>query len=358
LPAFNGLCRDPVDSLSYITPIVKINGSRMLKLVSTILLVMLISACSTQTKQSQAVFDKELSSFNYPFDVKVFNLQSQNQTLKMRFMDIGDKKGKVALLLHGKNFSGYYWQRIAQDLANRGYRVVIPDQIGFGKSSKPSYYQYSFSQLSLNTQLLLENLGIDTYTLVGHSMGGMLAVNMAYLYEKSVDKLVLINPIGLEPYLDYVKYKDTNFFYGREMNKTIEKIRAYQQKNYYAGKWAPEYENLLEPFKGWLNSNDWGIVAWNNALTYGPIFSEDITPLLSKITTPTHLIIGTRDRTGPGRGWMKDGADHKLGQYQILGMKAQEKIKNSKLYELPGLGHMPQFEDYAKFSSAFFSILN
>jgi len=336
-----------------------LNGIRMLKLVSVTLLVMLISACSIQTKQPQTVFDKELSSFSYPFDVNVFNLQSQNQTLKMRYMDIGgDRTEKVAVLLHGKNFSGYYWERIAKDLVKRGYRVIIPDQIGFGKSSKPSYYQYSFSQLALNTKLLLDNLGIDEYTVVGHSMGGMLAVNMAYLYSKSVDKLVLINPIGLEPYLDYVEYKDPGFFYGREVNKSIEKIRNYQKKNYYAGKWTPEYERLLAPYKGWLNSNDWNIVAWNNALTYGPIFSEDINPLLSKITTPTHLIIGTRDRTGPGRGWKKDGVSYKLGQYQILGLKAQEKIKNSKLYELPGLGHMPQFEDYARFSTAFFSIFN
>jgi len=336
-----------------------LNGIKMLKLVSITLLIMLISACSMHSKQAQTVFDKELTSFKYPFDVNVFNLQSQNQELKMRYMDIGgDKTEKVAVLLHGKNFSGYYWERIAKDLVKRGYRVVIPDQIGFGKSSKPSYYQYSFSQLALNTQLLLENLGIDKYTVVGHSMGGMLAVNMAYLYSKSVDNLVLINPIGLEPYLDYVEYKDPEFFYSRELNKTISKVRRYQKKNYYAGKWSPEYERLLVPIKGWLNSNDWNIVAWNNALTYGPIFSEDIGPLLAKVITPTHLIIGTRDRTGPGRGWMKNGVDYKLGQYQTLSVKAQEKIKNSTLYALPGLGHMPQFEDYARFSSAFFSILN
>ena len=49
----------------------------------------------------------------------------------MRYMDIGDKNAdKVIVLLHGKNFSGYYWERIANDLLKRKYRVVIPDQIG------------------------------------------------------------------------------------------------------------------------------------------------------------------------------------------------------------------------------------
>jgi pimeloyl-ACP methyl ester carboxylesterase len=54
-------------------------------------------------------------------------------------MDVGPRltsKGAV-VLLHGKNFAGFYWERIAHDLIQKGYRVIIPDQIGFGKSSKP-----------------------------------------------------------------------------------------------------------------------------------------------------------------------------------------------------------------------------
>jgi len=46
--------------------------------------------------------------------------------------------------LHGKNFSGAYWQDTMTALLAEGYRVVAPDQIGFGKSSKPAHFQYSF----------------------------------------------------------------------------------------------------------------------------------------------------------------------------------------------------------------------
>lgn len=304
-------------------------------------------------------FDKELSQFSYPFEVKSFPLTSQNQSLIMRYMDVGNQQSKkVIVLLHGKNFSGYYWERVAEDAIKEGYRVIIPDQIGFGKSSKPSFYQYSFSQLASNTQLLLKSLNIQTYTLVGHSMGGMLGVNMAYLFPDSVNKLILINPIGLEPYLDYVEYKDPNFFYKKELSKTIDQIRNYQKKNYYDGKWNDEYEKLLIPYKGWLNGPDWEKIAWNNALTYGPIFVEDIMPKLKKIIQETYFIIGTRDTTGPGRGWKKAGVNYKLGQYNKLGKKAKSQVKNATLLELPGLGHMPQFEDYKKFSSVFLPILN
>ena len=318
---------------------------------------LLFSFGFTQPKQTTLVFDKELSQFQYPFEVKTFKLQSQRQSLKMRYMDVGDKKSvKVIVLLHGKNFAGFYWEKIAKELVHRGFRVIIPDQIGFGKSSKPDSYDFSFSQLALNTQSLLDSLGIKNYSVVGHSMGGMLAVNMSYLYGHTIDKLVLINPIGLETYLDYVQFKDSDFFFKKELGKTVDKIRNYQKKNYYDGKWKPAYEKLLTPFKGWLNGKQWRRVAWNNALTYAPIFTEDIVSKFSKIKNETHLIIGTRDRTGPGRGWKKEGVTHKLGQYQYLGKEVHRSIKNSKLYELEGLGHMPHFEDYKRFSEVFYTI--
>ena len=310
------------------------------------LLLAFFTAQASAKSSSKLSFDAELSQFSYPFEVHSFALESQNQSLSMRYMDVGNQKSaRVIVLLHGKNFSGYYWKRIAEDLIRVGYRVIIPDQIGFGKSSKPDYYQYSFSQLASNTQLLLKNLNIQTYTLVGHSMGGMLGVNMAYLFPDSVNKLILINPIGLESYLDYVEYKEPNFFYKKELSKT------------YDGKWSEEYEKLLIPYKGWLNGSDWKKVAWNNALTYGPIFTEDITPKFEKITQETYFIIGTRDTTGPGRAWKKDGVVHKLGQYDKLGKAAKSQVKNATLLELPGLGHMPQFEDYERFLSVFLPIV-
>ncbi len=326
-----------------------------------------LNTATANTASNVPSYDKELTQFKYPFPVSNFTFQTQQQSLTMRYMDVGastssatSKKQKVFVLLHGKNFAGFYWERIAQNLVSKGHRVIIPDQIGFGKSSKPQHYQYSFSQLALNTQSLLQKLSIKKYTLVGHSMGGMLAVNMAYLFGDNISKLILINPIGLEPYLDYVQFKDTDFFYKRELNKTVKGARNYQQKNYYAGKWHEDYEKLLTPLKGWLNGPDWKVIAWNNALTYSPIFSEDVTDKLAKLDTPTHFIIGTRDTTGPGRGWKKTGEqyqNHRLGDYKNLGKAAVQIMNNATLHELDGLGHMPQFEDYDRFSKVFFKIV-
>ena len=304
-------------------------------------------------------YNKELDGFEYPFEVKTFDLDSQNQNLKMRYMDIGDKDArKVIVLLHGKNFSGYYWEKVAKDLLKKKYRVLIPDQIGFGKSSKPDYYQYSFGQLALNTKSLLDDLNIKKFDLVGHSMGGMLATTFAVNYPASVNKLILINPIGLEDYGKYVEFKDVNFFYKRELATTLDKARSYQSKNYYDGKWSSEYEKLLIPLKGMLAGKDWEVVAWNNALTYGPIFSENIVSRFSQIKNETFLIIGTRDKTGPGRGWLKEGVTRKLGEYKDLGKSTKAMIKDSVLIELDGVGHMPHYENYNAFIKAFYKAID
>lgn len=324
-----------------------------------LIIVSVFSLISQAFAENHIKYNKELDGFEYPFEVKTFDLGSQNQRLKMRYMDIGDKDArKVIVLLHGKNFSGYYWEKVAKDLLKKKYRVLIPDQIGFGKSSKPECYQYSFGQLALNTKSLLDGLNIKKFDLVGHSMGGMLATTFAVNYPASVNKLILINPIGLEDYGKYVEFKDVNFFYKRELATTLDKARSYQSKNYYDGKWSSEYEKLLIPLKGMLAGKDWEIVAWNNALTYGPIFSENIVSRFSQIKNETFLIIGTRDKTGPGRGWLKEGVTRKLGEYKDLGKSTKAMIKDSVLIELDGVGHMPHYENYNAFIKAFYKAID
>lgn len=327
------------------------------------LLLAFLTYSSLGLSQDKIIYDKELTNLEYPFEVKTFEFESQRQALNMRYMDIGDSldKKKVALLLHGKNFSGSYWSRIAIELVNKGYRVVIPDQVGFGKSTKPEYYDYSFAQLGLNTISLLTHLSIKRdVVIVGHSMGGMLATHLSYMKPSLFKQLVLINPIGLEKYSDYVQIKDPQFFYEKELKKTEAGVRNYQKKNYYDGKWTDEYEKLINIHIGWLNGPDKALIAWNNALTYMPIFTEDIVSKVKDLKVPTVLIIGTRDTTGPGRGWKKPGVDYKLGQYQKLGKSFIQGFKNTdaKLLELEGLGHLPQFENYGVFSKVFYPLFD
>lgn len=299
---------------------------------------------------SQYVYDSQLSSYKYDFEVKYYSFNSQRQSLEMAYIYLEGKVDRpIVTLMHGKNFNAHYWTSTALYLQKKGYGVLIPDQIGFGKSSKPANYQYSFSALAYHTRKLMASLKISKSIIIGHSMGGMLASRFALMYPELTQQLILVNPIGLENYLTYVEYKDTNFFYKNELAKTPEKIKGYQQKNYYDGQWNMKYEALTHFMIGQLQGPDKDLIAWVNAQTYDMIFTQPVVTEFKDLSIPVKLIIGTRDRTGPGRNWKKKGVKYEMGRYDRLGKTVASIIPNAKLYELDNLGHLPQIEDFGRF---------
>jgi pimeloyl-ACP methyl ester carboxylesterase len=305
-------------------------------------------------------FDAELSGYEYPFAVRFHELSTQRQKLKMAYMDVpgsGPAKGTV-LLLHGKNFSAAYWVETIRLLTARGHRVIAPDQVGFGKSSKPGAHQYSFQQLAHNTRALLDAAGVQKVSVVGHSMGGMLAVRFALMFPARVEKLALVNPIGLEDWKTVVPYRSVDQWYEQEKKATAETIREYQRTSYYAGTWKPEYEKLIEIAAGQTRHPDYPKVSWASALLYDMIFTQPVVYELPNLKVPTLLLIGQRDRTALGKAWAPKEAGLALGDYPALGKKAHAAIPGSQLVELEGVGHMPQVEAFAAYASALVGFLS
>lgn len=300
-------------------------------------------------------YDQYLTGYEYPYRVEYFKFSSQGQSLKMAFMYLPAKQVDmpVVVLMHGKNFNGAYWKTTAEWLQNQGYGVLIPDQIGFGKSSKPVDYQYSFSALAKNTRNMMASLGIDKAIITAHSMGGMVGTRFALNYPDATEKLVLINPIGLENYLRYTEYKDVNFFYHSAKQLTAEKIIAYQKKNYYDGDWNSDYEALTVPLVGMINGPDNDQLAYVSALTYDMIFTQPVIEEFHYLQVPTQLILGTRDRTGPGRNWKRSKVDYELGRYDLLGAKVRQLNPEVRITELEAVGHLPHIEAFNRFILAY-----
>ena len=293
-----------------------------------------------------------LENYQYPFPVEFFAFESQGQDLEMAFMDLppeGDVKGTV-VLLHGKNFSGAYWEETAKALSTAGYRVLMPDQIGFGKSSKPEHYQFSIAQLATNTNALLRNLAIEKAFILGHSMGGMLATRYALMFPRQTTALILENPIGLEDWLAKgVPYSTIDEMYRQELGKTPEKIRKYQLKSYYDGKWEPAYDPWVDLLASFIESPDYPRMAWNQALTYDMIVNQPVYYEFGDIAVPTLLIIGQRDRTAIGRNNAPPELAEELGDYPALGRATNVAIPDSKLVEIDGIGHLPHIEAFPRF---------
>lgn len=309
-----------------------------------------------------ATYGPELQGFEYPYPLKHFAFQSQGKSLQMGYMDVpakGTPNGRSVVLMHGKNFCGATWEGSIKALSDAGYRVIAPDQIGFCTSSKPDHYQYSFQQLANNTHQLLEKLGIQKATLLGHSTGGMLATRYALMYPEQTEQLAMVNPIGLEDWKALgVPALTVDQWYERELKVSAEGIRKYQLTTYYVGRWKPEYERWVDMYAGLSNGPGHTRVAWNSALIYDMIFTQPVYYEFKHLQMPTLLLIGTADNTAIGKDVAPPAVKAKLGGYAVLGKQVARLIPHATLVEFPGLGHAPQMEEPEQFHKALLQGLN
>jgi len=312
--------------------------------ITTLVFVSVLFLVSLATAAELSPLSITMESYDYPYKVHFIPLTIEGQDLKMAYMDVQPEKegnGKAVLLLHGKNFFGAYWRETISILSRNGYRVIVPDQIGFGKSSKPNIH-YSFHLLATNTKKLLDALGVKEVAVVGHSMGGMLATRFALLYPEAVTYLVLENPIGLEDYRSIVPYTSLEELYRQELKATEAGIRAYH-KTYYV-QWKQEYEEYVSVAARWTASGEFPRLAMSSALTYQMIYEQPVCHEFPNITAKTLLVIGQADRTVVGKARVKKELLLAAGQYPELGRRTAKLIPNSVLVEVPNVGHIPHFE--------------
>jgi pimeloyl-ACP methyl ester carboxylesterase len=292
-------------------------------------------------------YGPELQGFEYPWPVSHFTFSSQRQMLDMAYMDVKPKtpNGKVVVLLHGKNFCAATWQDTISVLSDRGYRVIAPDQIGFCKSSKPERYQFTFQQLAGNTHALLASLGVDRPIMIGHSTGGMLAIRYALMYPGDLDRLVAVDPIGLEDWkAKGVPWQSVDAWYQQDLKTTADSIRDYERTTYYAGTWQPAYERWVQMLAGLYRGPGRDSVAWDSALLDDMIYTQPVFYEFEKISVPVLLLIGDKDTTAIGKDRAPPDIRPTLGNYPVLGKAAAARIPHAQLVEFPDLGHAPQIQ--------------
>lgn len=123
---------------------------------------------------------------------------------RMHYQDLGD--GPVVVFLHGSGSGASGHSNFKHNypvLVEQGYRVIVPDHIGYGYSDKPTDIDYHLNFFVECIKQMLDNIGVDRYTLIGNSLGGAIALRYALDYPESVEKLVLMAPGGIENQPDY-----------------------------------------------------------------------------------------------------------------------------------------------------------
>jgi pimeloyl-ACP methyl ester carboxylesterase len=276
----------------------------------------------------------------YPYPSVNFPLALHGQDLRMSYMDVaptGAANGHTVVLFHGNNFGGFYFGGPAEALRKEGFRVIIPDQIGYGRSSKPTTIPYNFSQWARNTKLLLDSLKIQKAMIVGHSMGGMLAARFATQYPATTERLVLYNPIGLSDGRFDRPLADVDDAYMSNLNQSYQSVRAslmrYVAHNPAA--WNDMFETYTRVRYSWTLSAEWPRLAMVQTLINQVQYLDPVVYDWAHITSPT-LVFG--------------GADDFLAgtpaNFQARMKYIVETVPNgrAKLHLLPGLGHVPHLE--------------
>ena len=318
-----------------------------------LLIAATLGGCATP---KPGTYGPELQGFKYPYPVERFNFTSQGQPMQMGYMDVaatGTPNGRTMVLMHGKNFCGATWDSSIKALSDAGYRVVVPDQIGFCTSTKPDVYQYSFQQLALNTHQLLQKLGIQKATLLGHSAGGMLATRYALMYPAETEQLAMVNPIGLEDWKALgVPYRPVEQWIQSESNLTYAGVRRFQQQSYYAGRWEPAFDRWVDMLVGLSNGSGSKEVTRNSGMLYDMLYTQPVYYEFKDLKVPTLLFIGTSDVTALNRDLASAAVNAKIGNYMQLGKQVAQLIPRATLVEFPGLGHSPQVEEPERFNKA------
>jgi pimeloyl-ACP methyl ester carboxylesterase len=277
----------------------------------------------------------------------------------MAYMDVPPARssnGQTIVLLHGKNFGSYYWAETIKSFAQEGYRVIAPDQIGWGKSSKPDI-RYSFQSLAANTARLLNHLGVNRIILIGHSTGGMLAVRFARTYPQRVLKLVLEDPVGVEDLrVKIPPQTDDTLFQAELQNTDPAKIRAF-----YANYFAQPHPEISEPLADVqirvTQSGEYPRWAKASALAYQMIYEQPVCYEYSLLEPATLLLMGEADHAAPLSAYASPEMRKTMGHPTDLARELVKQVPHGQIVVVPRAGHIPHVEQPQEFRASVLKFL-
>lgn len=269
----------------------------------------------------------------YPYPVDYMPVTHFGQDGLKAYMDVaptGTANGQTAMLFHGMNFAGIGFAPTIEALTAAGFRVVVPDRIGYGRSSKMDI-PYNLHIFASDAKKLLDHLGIEQTAIVGHSMGGMLAARFAMTYPETTTHVVLVNQIGMSDQRQSRPWRDIE-----EAAQSVRENTSYQSilanhMRYYNTEIKPEYLEFVRYQYGQTLTSDWPLLARIRAWQQAILYFDPVVYDWQHIDTKA-LVLG--------------GADDRLTQdFAGQARMVAETLQNAELNLYPGIGHNPHFEN-------------
>ena len=311
------------------------------------LTVLVASSITHAQERRQAPAHLQATSINledvpYPYPVSFIDFSLYDQPVRMVYMDVAPTaraNGKTVLLLHGMNWYAEYWGETIRLLTAQGYRVIAPDQIGFGRSSKP-IIPYSLHDHVTNTKAVLDTLGVDKAIVLGHSMGGAIATRFAFSFPAVTTHLVLVNPIALTDGRLSRGWSRFQAYAPENDGRDYEAVRQNIERYFYT--WDDAYERYIDINYGWTLSAEWPRLATVRALNSQWLYQDPTVYDRPHIKAKTLFLSGEYD--GPN--------------FPEMAAQTVEDIPNATLHLIEEAGHIPFFEKPDEFYPALLEFIS
>ena len=277
-----------------------------------------------------------LEDVPYPHPVSYLEQELFGQVVRLAHMDVapvGAANGRTVVLLHGGSYYGWYWKDTIEALRNEGYRVVVVDRLGWGRSSKP-ILPYSINLHAANTRAILDHLGIGEVAVVGHSIGGQEASRYAFLYPETTTHFVMVNPVGLTDSREGREWRAPDWDGGTpDMQQVYESIlrREYTR----VGEWKPEFLEHVRISYGQYLSGEWPRLSYVRSLAGSARSIDTVVNDWPRMETKGAIISGADD--GPS--------------FPAQARAAVDALQNAELVLFPGVGHNPHLEVPERFNA-------
>jgi len=291
-----------------------------------LILAIAFVTCWISFARGQEIFEK----IDYPYEVKKLTLKNGET---MAYIDEGSGK-ETLVFIHGLGSYLPAWKKNIESL-KKDYRCIAVDLIGYGKSSKPedNYYLKDQSQF---VGELLKNLKVKNYSLVGHSMGGQIAIHHASDFHKNVNSLILVAPAGIETFTEAQKAIFRSIPPASMMASDSKAIQENLKANFY--NFPEEAEFMISDRIAMKEDPQFGLYAQMVVNGIKGMVDQEVFDLMSGIKVSTLVMMGEEDKLIPNL-MMNPGLD----QQGILDL-ANEKIKHAETHLVPAAGHMLMFE--------------
>ena len=304
------------------------------------IILIITSSCSTSKSQITDIVGQQ-----FPYPNKTILL---DENIKIAYVDKG-KGTQTLLFIHGLGSYAAAWKRNIEVLSEN-YRCIAVDLPGYGQSQHGDY-PFTMEWYAAKMDEFIQKLGLKSVTVVGHSMGGQIAMKMALKHKNNFNNLVLISPAGFEKF----SIEERAFF---EKNVTSEAVKntSHQRTNFNFSinfvKFPDDAKFMVEDRIALESKPHFDDYCRMIPKCVMSMLDQPVWQDLSSIDKNTLIFFGEKEALIPNKFL------HPTMNVEEVANFGHAQIKNSKLVMVPECGHFAQWEGAGLVNNEIIKFLN